>query len=188
MAKSERGSSATWVAPVGWALRIATLGLVLGVAMSYPSQLGVTVLAPVMSAAIILVVILIGVFADIVGVAATRANEKPFIARASKKVPGALAGLYLVRRADAVANIALDLIGDLAGTVSGALSAGLALRLTGEHSLLIVTAGAVGIVSALTIGSKAIAKTYAVRHADEVVSLVGRLLDGMGVRLARPRE
>lgn len=173
--------------PFRRAVQVALLALVLGTALAFPAQLGVVSFSPYLSALVIAVVVLIGVFADIVGVSATRAHEKPFMARASKRIPGAREGLYLVRHADAVATVLLDLVGDLAGTVSGALAAGLVLRLVHPHALALATAIAVGVLSAFTVGLKALAKAYAVRRADAVVSVAGRVLHSLGVLPFRPK-
>ena len=48
---------------------------------------------------------------------------------ASKKVPGAKQAIWLVKNADAVANFCNDVVGDVAGAVTGAAGATVALRL-----------------------------------------------------------
>ncbi|WP_211230133.1 hypothetical protein [Desulfovirgula thermocuniculi] len=127
----------------------------------------------------LVIIILIGIVADIVGTSATAASESPFHARAAKKLPGAREGVYLVRHADRVANICNDVIGDIAGTVSGALGIALVMQILlywkGANQVLLnmlVTA----VIAALTVGGKAAGKSFALRRANEVIFLVGRVM------------
>ena len=60
---------------------------------------------------------------DIIGVAVTAAREEPFHAMAVDRVSGAQQAIRLVRHADKVATFTNDMIGDVAGTLSGAVAA-----------------------------------------------------------------
>ncbi len=83
-----------------------------------------------------------------------------------------------MRQADRVATLCSDVVGDIAGTLSGALAAGLALQaepsIRGFGAIL-----AVALVSAVTIGLKSAAKGLAIRRADTIVWLVGRVLEAI---------
>ncbi|HHW42474.1 hypothetical protein GFC01_07360 [Desulfofundulus thermobenzoicus] len=125
----------------------------------------------------LIIIILAGILADIIGTAVAAASESPFHARAAKKVPGATEGVFLIRNADRVANICNDVIGDIAGTVSGALGIALVLQIMlywkGISQLLLnmlVTA----LIAAFTVGGKAAGKRLALSRANEVIFLVGR--------------
>ncbi|MBE3587968.1 MAG: hypothetical protein IMW93_05340 [Thermoanaerobacteraceae bacterium] len=125
----------------------------------------------------LIIIILVGILADIIGTAVAAASESPFHARAAKKVPGATEGVFLIRNADRVANICNDVIGDIAGTVSGALGIALVLQIMlywkGISQLLLnmlVTA----LIAAFTVGGKAAGKRLALSRANEVIFLVGR--------------
>jgi len=129
----------------------------------------------------LVIIILIGITADIIGTAVAAAREAPFHARAAKKVPGAQQGVFLIRHADRVANICNDVIGDIAGTVSGALGISLAVQVlvywrTMHQSLLnmLVTA----LIAAVTVMGKATGKRLAITRANEVIFLVGRIIAG----------
>lgn len=145
-----------------------------------PSQLGGPWLNPAVDVAVVIVVVATGVLCDMVGVASTRAKEQPFLSRAAKRTPGARQSLYLVRHADQVATVMSDLVGDTTGTVAGALAAAMVVRLAEPRSIAVVTAIAVGILSAVTVGLKALAKYLAVHRAHSVVAVAGRLLETMG--------
>ena len=164
---------------LGWrAVRFGLLAFVLALAVTWPAQTATLRWPPFAALFVLLVIMLLGVAFDIVGVAATRAHETPFHARSASKRPGARKAIQLVREADRVATFCSDVVGDIAGTLSGALAAGLALRaepsVRGVGAIL-----AVALVSAVTIGLKSAAKGLAVREADAIVWLVGRILEAV---------
>ncbi|MDA8345852.1 MAG: hypothetical protein M0Z66_10250 [Thermaerobacter sp.] len=161
------------------ALRYAAVAFVVALLVTWPTQTA-TIGWPVLSAfPILLLIILLGVAFDIVGVAATRAHETPFHARSATRRPGARKALRLVREADRVATVCSDMVGDIAGTLSGALTASLAVRIAPVNLRAAAAIVSIALVSALTIGLKSAAKGLAIRQADTVVWLVGRLLEAV---------
>ncbi len=78
---------------------------------------------------ILLLVILIGIVFDIIGVSVTIANEEEFHAKASKKISGSKTSVKLIRNSSKVANFCADIIGDICGVLSGAISALIAIKL-----------------------------------------------------------
>ncbi len=164
---------------LGWrAVRFALLAFVVALAVTWPAQTAVLGWPELAALPVLLLIVLLGVGFDIVGVAATRAHETPFHARSASKRPGARKAIQLVREADRVATLCSDVVGDIAGTLAGALAAGLALRAEpsdpGLGAIL-----AVALVSAVTIGLKSAAKGLAIRKADAIVWLVGRVLEAV---------
>ncbi len=127
----------------------------------------------------LILIILIGIIADIIGTSVAAANEVPFHAKASKRVSGAREGVFLIRNADRVANICNDVIGDIAGTVSGALGIALVIQIMGTWKDLnrfvlnmIITA----LIAAFTVGGKAYGKKIALSRSNDVIFLVGRII------------
>ncbi|MGR6836395.1 hypothetical protein [Syntrophomonas erecta] len=121
---------------------------------------------------LLLVIILLGIFFDIIGTAATAAQMPPFNARAAKKIFGANQAVKITRNASRVANLCNDVIGDIAGTLSGAIGAVIVARLVGIFSFLdLVLSGAVmtSLIAALTVGGKALGKGLAVEHANSII-------------------
>ena len=161
------------------ALRYAAVAFVVALAVAWPTQTATVGWPAFLGFPVLLLIILLGVAFDIVGVAATRAHETPFHARSATRRPGARKALRLVREADRVATVCSDMVGDIAGTVSGALTVGLAVRVVPARDAAIAAILAVALVSALTIGLKSAAKGLAIRQADTVVWLVGRLLEAV---------
>ncbi len=130
---------------------------------------------PIWSIVLLVVVILVGILFDIVGVAVTVADPATFNAKAARRIPGATKALALLKRSDKVANLCNDVVGDICGTVSGALGAGIAISLFGSGDIW----GGVliaGLVSAFTVGGKSFTKSYSIGNADEIVWVVCQML------------
>jgi len=135
-----------------------------------------------LSVVFLIVIVLAGILADIVGVSVTAASEVPLHAKAAKKVPGAAEGVFLIRNADRVANLMNDVVGDIAGTVSGALGIALALQILTywrETGQLLVNMLLTALIAAATVGGKAYGKRIALVHADEVVFIAGKFMHGI---------
>ena len=128
---------------------------------------------------ILLFIVLLGIIFDIVGMAVASADEKPFHSMAARKVPGAQEAIRLLRNAERVSSICNDVVGDICGVVSGSASATIAaLILTHVDTAwprgvsLVMSS----LVAGLTVGGKAIGKTFAVSSCTQIVHMVGRIL------------
>jgi CBS domain containing-hemolysin-like protein len=113
------------------------------------------------------------------GTAITAADERPFHAKAAKKIFGAKKGIYLVRNAEQVANFCNDVIGDISGIISGSIGAIIIIKLaTGipQPNEIYYSIVMAGIVSALTVGGKAYGKSLAINNSIEIVLSTARLL------------
>ena len=121
---------------------------------------------------ILLIIIITGILFDMIGIAATAADEVPLLSKAAKKVTGAREALYLIRNADRFSNFCNDVIGDISGIISGVMGALLVLRLISSglfeaHPALSVVA--TGLISALTVGGKALGKTVAIERSTDII-------------------
>ena len=128
---------------------------------------------------ILLLIVLIGIVFDVIGVAVTAADEKPFHSMAARKVPGAKEALRLLRKAERVSSICNDVIGDICGVVSGAAAATISAQLLARFAFswpTVVSLIMSALVSGLTVGGKAIGKTFAVNSSTTIVHLVGRAI------------
>ena len=128
---------------------------------------------------ILFIIILIGILFDIVGVSVTSAVEAPFHAMAARKVPGAKEAINLLRQAEKVSSICNDVVGDICGVVSGSASATIAAQVLQHFEfswprLIILVMSA--LVAGLTVGGKAIGKTFAVNSSTTIVHSVGKLI------------
>jgi Mg2+/Co2+ transporter CorB len=125
------------------------------------------------------IIILLNIFADIVGTAVTVASHVPFNAKASKRITGAPQGLQLIRNADRVANIANDVIGDITTTVSGALGISIVvqiMRLWQRADQFWLNILMTALISVIIVSGKAAGKKVAVSRSEDVIFLVGKLL------------
>lgn len=125
---------------------------------------------------ILLVIIFVGIIFDIIGMAVASADEKPFHSMASRKVPGAHEAIRLLRNAERVSSICNDVVGDICGVVSGSASATITALILANTQVgwprgisLMMSALAAG----LTVGGKAIGKTFAVNSCTKIVHMVG---------------
>ncbi len=118
------------------------------------------------------IIIFLGIFFDIIGTAATAAILPPFNARAAKKVFGAWQAVKIIRNNDIVANFCNDVVGDIAGTLSGAIGAGIVVSLSSRLEFVdLILGGSVmtSLIAALTVGGKAVGKSVAVNHANRII-------------------
>ena len=161
-----------------WFIQVFTMTFVLSIIFSYISTNGVSNLGLIPAILILLLVIFVGIFFDIVGVAATVANEEEFHAKATKKIKGSKDSIKLIKNAPKVANICADVIGDICGVLSGAVSALIAVKITNEFgmnfSLQFLLSS---LVSALTVGGKALGKEVANKNSTKIVHAVGIILN-----------
>lgn len=161
------------------AIRVGLVVFFSAMLISYLSQTAVSRLSLFLAFPLLFLIILTGILFDAIGTAVTAADETPFHARGAKKVPGARQAINLIRNADKVANFSNDIVGDIAGTLSGATSTIIAFKI-GES---LGSGGplpgiiAVGFVAALTVGGKAGGKAWAIRQANTIIFEVGRALN-----------
>ena len=132
---------------------------------------------------ILFIIVFVGIIFDIIGVSVTSADEAPFHAMASRKVPGAKEAIRLLRQAEKVSSICNDVIGDICGVVSGSASATIAAQILSKFDFSwprVVTLIMSSLVAGLTVGGKAIGKTFAVNSSTKIVHLVGKTIYFMG--------
>ena len=163
---------------IKWFIQVFIMTFILSMLFSYISANGVSNLSLIPAILILILVIWIGIFFDIIGVAVTVANEHEFHAKASKKIEGSKASIKLIRNAPKVANICADVIGDICGVLSGAISALIAMKITEQFGLsfniqFILSAT----VAALTVGGKALGKGVANNNSTKIVHAVGIVLN-----------
>ena len=128
---------------------------------------------------ILLAIILIGIIFDIIGMAVASADEKPFHSMAARKVPGAQEAIKLLRNAERVSSICNDVVGDICGVVSGSASATIAVQILKEFDFSwpqIVSLAMSALAAGLTVGGKAIGKSFAVNSSTAIVHAVGKIV------------
>ena len=98
---------------------------------------------------------------------------------AARKVPGALEAIRLLRNAERVSSICNDVIGDICGVISGSASATIAAQVLSKSELAVETLiplAMSALVAGVTVGGKAIGKTFAMNSCTKIVYAVGKFL------------
>ena len=133
----------------------------------------------ILMAFIILIgIIVIGIFFDMLGVAVTVADEKPFNSMASSRIKGAKSSLMLIKNAGRVSNVFNDVIGDTCGIISGSSAAFIVASLSrmGLLNTAVLTVVLSGMVASATIGGKALGKDVAMSRSKEIVTFIGKII------------
>ena len=161
-----------------WAVQVFFIAVVLSAALSLASDQALDGAGLAVAFVVLLSFILLGIVFDIIGVSVTAADEKPFHSMAARKVPGAREALGLIRRASKVSSFCNDVVGDICGIISGSTAAIIVVRLQEVLSFrsVVVSLAITALVSGLTIGGKAVGKTFAIDKSTAVLQLVGRIL------------
>lgn len=161
-----------------WVITVAITTFLLSLFFSYISNTAISELTIVPGIIVLIVVILIGIVFDLIGVSVTIAKEEEFHARASKKIRGAKTAIKLIRNSAKVSNFCADVIGDICGVLSGAISAIIALKLTESYGMsssfqFVVSA----LVASLTVSGKAITKEFAKKNANKILAVVTKVIN-----------
>ena len=171
--KKERKKAIRWVVTIFFVTMLVS-GVISLLSDQIMSSSGIAV-----AFVILLFIILLGIVFDIIGVAVTSADEKPFHSMAARKVPGAQDAIKLMRNAERVSSICNDVIGDICGVVSGSASATIAAQVLQKFEFSwpqLITLVMSALVAGLTVGGKAIGKTVAINSCTDIVYGVGRIV------------
>lgn len=161
-----------------WAVQVFFISVLLSAMLSFLSTEVLEGAGLLLAFGVLLFFVLLGIVFDIIGVAVTAADERPFHSMAAHKTPGAKEALSLIRRANRVSSFCNDVVGDICGIVSGTTAAVIVLRLQEAFSFrsVLVSLAITALVSGLTIGGKAVGKTFAIDKSTAVLQMVGRFL------------
>lgn len=162
-----------------WVINIVIMTILISVSISLLKDTLLSKVNTLVAFVILICIIMLGILFDIIGVAVTAADEMPFHAMASKKIPGAKISIKLIRNADKVSNICNDVFGDICGIVSGSMGALILVTMSGNFSKLyttIITVSTEALIMALTVGGKAIGKTIAINNCNVIIYKVSKII------------
>ncbi len=155
-----------------WTLLITVVTFFISIFMSFFSNETIRYASTVVSFLIVFGIIIINILFDLIGTAATAADEAPFHSMASRKLYGAKQAIRLIRNADKVSNFCNDVVGDICGVISGTAAAYIVYKFSGggsqaENSVfgLSITA----MVASLTVGGKALGKSIALQNSNYII-------------------
>jgi len=125
-----------------------------------------------------------------IGIAATAANETPFHSMAARKIYGAKHSIRIVRNADRVASFCNDVIGDISGIISGTAAALVVIQISQTADLprtsaveYAINVGLTSLIAALTVGGKALGKSFAITYSRDIIFQVGKVLQFLEEKL-----
>ena len=180
MSKSDSGASKREKnKTIRWVLTIFLITILVTGVISFASDAIMASSTMLVAFIILFAIILIGIIFDVIGVAVTSADERPFHSMASRKVPGAQESIRLLRNAERVSSICNDVVGDICGVISGSASATIAAQVlrnfefTAEYIIPLIMSA---LVAGLTVGGKALGKTFAINSCTRIVHGVGKLV------------
>ena len=161
-----------------WALTVFCMAVTLSAVLSLASESMLDGAGVVVALLILAAFIVLGIVFDILGMAVASADPKPFHSMAAHKAKGAKQALFLIRNASRVSSVCNDVVGDICGIVSGATGAVIVVRLQQSFNIqsVLVSVAVTALISGLTIGGKALSKTFAIKQSTKVVYLAGRIL------------
>lgn len=163
---------------VKWIIKIIIIAFVISIIMAFISQTTIPNLTLLLGVLITFIFIFLGIIFDIVGVAVTSSDEAVFHSMNSRKVKGANVAVKFKKNAEKVSSFCCDVIGDICGVVSGASATSIAAILVTKYNFDLLATGLIvtAIVSSLTIGGKAIGKSFAINKSDIILYEFAKLV------------
>ena len=164
-----------------WALTVFCMAVALSAALSLASESMLYGAGVAVAVLIFALFIGLGIVFDVIGVAVTAADPKPFHSVAAHKEKGAREALSLLRNASRVSSVCNDVVGDICGIVSGSTAAVIVTHLQRDFSTssVLISIGATALISGITIGGKALGKTVAINQCTSVVYRVARIMHAL---------
>ena len=154
-----------------WILTIMVLSFVISLVFSLASEVALPNVPVIVGIIIVILFIFLGIVFDMIGVAVTSADEKPFHSMNARKVPGADVAVKFKKNADKVSSFCNDVIGDICGIVSGSAGAMIALSIADalDTNKFIVSLLVTAFIASLTISGKAMGKSYAINKSNLIL-------------------
>ncbi|MGM8213461.1 hypothetical protein ACLIBH_11855 [Virgibacillus sp. W0430] len=165
-----------------FSLTIAVITFVLAAIFSIVSSSLLEQVTWVTGFLIVLLIVFIGIIFDMLGIAATAADEVPFHAMAAEKVTGAREAVIIIKNADKFASFCNDVIGDISGIVSGSaltivvLQVALLISNGGTTAQIALSVLLTSLIAALTVGGKAIGKHFAIHSSTKIIIHTGKII------------
>ena len=160
-----------------WPLIVTILAFTISLLFSFMSESVMPKVGIIVGIMILILFIFIGIIFDMIGVAVTSSNEEPLHAMSSKKIKGAKKAVSFKKNADKVSSFCNDVVGDICGIISGSTGAVIASKISSNGlNSLVVTIITMGIISALTIGGKAMEKSIAINKSNKILYTFAKVL------------
>ena len=167
--------------PYQWALTVFCMAVGLSAVLSLASETMMEGTGMAVALLILTLFIGLGIVFDVIGVAVTAADARPFHSMAAHKEKGAKEALSLLKNASHVSSVCNDVVGDICGIVSGSTAAVIVTELQRSFSTttILISIGTTALISGLTIGGKALFKRVAIEDSTKVVYRVARIMNAL---------
>lgn len=153
----------------------------LSAVLSFLSTTALSGAGYVVAVLVLLAFIALGILFDMIGVAVTAADPRPFHSMAAHKERGGREAIRLLNNAGRVSSFCNDVVGDICGIVSGCTAAVIVTELQSTFSTgtILFSIAVTALISGLTIGGKAIGKNIAINDCTKVVHRVALLMNAL---------
>ncbi len=131
---------------------------------------------------ILLLFVFINIFFDGVAISVTTCDLKSLNSMAAQKVKNADIAVKLCKNGDKVASISADVVGDIAGILSGVCLGAIVLeivklaKISQDIKITVISATISGVISAITIGGKAFMKSVAMAKNLQYVMVCATII------------
>lgn len=156
---------------MAWIVTITVVAFFISFLFSFASETIMPNVSVLVGIILVVIFIILGILFDMIGVAVTSADEKPFHAMSAKKIRGANVAVLFKKNADKVSSFCNDVIGDICGIISGSAGVYIASNLATTYAFrpfttsLFITA----LIAAFTIGGKAFGKGIAINNSTMIL-------------------
>lgn len=154
-----------------WIIKIVLITFIVALTFAIISETIIPNVNTLFGVVILIIFIVLGVVFDMIGVAVTASDIVPFNSMASRKVKCANVAVKLKKNADKVSSFCNDVIGDICGVISGSVGVIIADSISKATSIenLYVSLFVTAIIASITIGSKAICKSFAINKSNIIL-------------------
>ena len=154
-----------------WITTVGIVAFFTSFTLSFVSEMTIPNISLCLGILVTLFFIFLGIFFDIIGVSVTTADEAVFHSMSSRKVKGASVAVKFKKNADKVSSFCCDVIGDVCGIISGAAGTSIAAILVTQFKFntLFTSITVAAIIASITIGGKAIGKSFAINKSNIVL-------------------
>ncbi len=161
-----------------WILKATLISFLISLFFTSLSEIVLSQLNLVIAFFLLLSIILIGIMADIIGVAVTAANKRAFNSMAAKKISGSRIAIDLISNAPKVNSIFNDIIGDVCNIISGTIGIIIALTIYNKYgfNLFAATLLVTSLIASITIGGKALGKEIAIKNNIKILLHFSKIL------------
>ena len=170
---------------IKWIIKIVLISVIASMVFTFASTEILGRAGYIVSFMILAIFVIVGIIFDVAGIAVTAATEAPFHSMSARRERGAAESIRLIKNADKVTSFCNDVVGDVTGIISGTTAALIAARLMDGlyiENIFLFPLLISGVVTGLTVGGKAVGKTFAFSNSTLIVLRIGKLINIFSIK------